>query len=126
MNNEIKEAIPVDHNTDPEKENIEAQTGEDSEDSPSYFGIIFNTGLFAYNCYAVTNNICVGDGYWYVAFGIIINIGILIYYAGQFENIFPKLNKNIAYGILGVVLLLGIMVGCSSQTDQIEKAAKPK
>jgi hypothetical protein len=104
-------------------ESEESEKKEDEEEKTSHFWFFFNSALFCYNSYAIVNNFCIGDGYWFIAFGLIVNIAILLVYSSEFEDLFPKLNKNISYGILGIALFIGIMLGYTSYTAVIEETA---
>lgn len=108
------------------KTNEETETNDEKEnkdEKPSYFWFAFNTLIFAYNSYVIANNLSVNDGYLFVLISLIVNVAIGVFYKEQFSSLFPKLNKNIAYAILGVAFIVGLSSGVGSSGSVLEETS---
>ncbi len=108
---------------------VEAETNKDSVDDGNpklkYLWLALEPLIFLYNCYVIINNIRVGDGYFWVVLGLIINAGIAYNYKSVFAKALPNLQTKLAYAVLGVMLVIGIICGASSNNVEamLEKEA---
>ena len=93
--------------------NAEKKKRDDSpgNERPSFFWLIINAGIFCFNSWLMTKNICAKTGYEQVALGAIYNIGIALVYAKQFKGLL----------IFFVFSVFGIYAGYFSLTAQLEK-----
>ncbi len=110
---------------------VQSETYKDGKDDGNpklkYLWLALEPLIFLYNCYVMINNIRVGDGYFWVVIGLIINAGIAYNYKSVFAKALPNLQAKLAYAVLGVMLLIGIICGASTNSTEklLEKSAVP-
>jgi hypothetical protein len=110
---------------------------QDNTDSEISLLSVFWAGIdpliMGYNSYVIAYNILIEDGYWAVFIGLAINIWILICYQQVLEGIFSKLYEKIkfklssklAYLVLAIAVLFGVLIAFKGVDNLIEDSAVP-
>ena len=106
--------------------NSEAHTKEEEDDKKyDKLWIFAEPAIFTYNTYVVFNNIMVGDGYFWVVLGIIINIVIAVNYQSVFGRVFHKINPKWSFAVIAVLFFLAMAIANGQQENLLEKSAVP-